>query len=198
MRRATRGTTRCTATRRSRAGSIIYALWLVFVLAIAVDRRDLLALRRPRSWKRGARLAIGAIVAIYVLEAVVSFIPLPQSPGNEQGLTPTHWEPAHAGAFAANVVLFTLVAPLVEELTFRGARPVAAARLHRAAGRRSSSSGSRSASRTGSSRRCSSSSRSASRSRGCATARTASTRGWSCTGSSTASRSPRPCSTELR
>ena len=101
-------------------GLIVYALWLVFVLAIAGGDRNLLALRKPRSWKRGARLAIGAILAIYVLEAAVSLIPLPESPGKEQGLTPTHWEPAHAGAFAANVVLFTLVAPLVEELTFRG------------------------------------------------------------------------------
>jgi len=50
----------------------------------------------------------------------VSTLPLPQSPGKEQGLTPTHWEPAHAGAFAANVVLYALVAPVVEELTFRG------------------------------------------------------------------------------
>ncbi len=101
-------------------GLIIYALWLVFVLAIAGNDRDLLALRRPQSWMRGARLAVGAIAAIYVLEAAVSLIPLPESPGKEQGLTPTHWEPSHAGAFAANVVLFTLVAPLVEELTFRG------------------------------------------------------------------------------
>jgi membrane protease YdiL (CAAX protease family) len=35
-------------------------------------------------------------------------------------LTPTHWEPAHARAFAANIVLFAIVAPVVEELTFRG------------------------------------------------------------------------------
>ena len=32
----------------------------------------------------------------------------------------TAMEPAHAGAFAANVVLFVGVAPFVEELTFRG------------------------------------------------------------------------------
>ena len=32
-----------------------------------------------------------------------------------------HWEPAHAGAFAANFVLFAVIAPFVEELTFRGA-----------------------------------------------------------------------------
>ncbi|MBV8562798.1 MAG: CPBP family intramembrane metalloprotease, partial [Actinobacteria bacterium] len=60
------------------------------------------------------------IVGIYAWEAVVSALPLPQSPGKEQGLTPTHWEPQHAAAFALNVVLFALIAPVVEELTFRG------------------------------------------------------------------------------
>jgi CAAX protease family protein len=101
-------------------GMIVYAFWLALVLAIAAGRRDLLALRRPVSWPRAAGLAIGAVFAIYVIEGVVSFIPLPQSPGKEQGLAPTHWESAHAGAFAANLVLFAAVAPVVEELTFRG------------------------------------------------------------------------------
>jgi membrane protease YdiL (CAAX protease family) len=101
-------------------GVVVYVLWLGLVLAIAIDRRDLLALRRPRSWGAAGRLVVGAVLAIYALEAVVSALPLPQSPSKEQGLTPTHWEPAHAGAFAANVVLFALIAPVVEELTFRG------------------------------------------------------------------------------
>jgi membrane protease YdiL (CAAX protease family) len=101
-------------------GIVVYLFWLGLVLAIAVDRWDLLVLRRPRSWGRAAGLALAAVAAIYVFEGVVSLIPLPESPGREQGLTPTHWEPAHAGAFAANVVLFALVAPVVEELTFRG------------------------------------------------------------------------------
>ena len=101
-------------------GIFFYAVWLGIVLAIAVDRYDLLAFRPPRSWLRAARLAGGAIVAIYVFEVLVSYIPLPESPSKEQGLTPTHWEPAHAGAFAANVALFTIAAPLVEELAFRG------------------------------------------------------------------------------
>ncbi len=101
-------------------GMIVYAFWLGLVLAIAIDRWDLLAVWRPRSWSRAAGLALGAVVAIYVLEAVVSAIPLPQSPSHEQGLTPTHWESAHAAAFAANIVLFAVVAPVVEELTFRG------------------------------------------------------------------------------
>jgi membrane protease YdiL (CAAX protease family) len=101
-------------------GVVVYLFWLGLVLAIAIDRRDLLALRRPRSWSSAGRLVVGAVLAIYALEAVVSALPLPQSPSKEQGLTPTHWEPAHAGAFAANVVLFALIAPVVEELTFRG------------------------------------------------------------------------------
>jgi membrane protease YdiL (CAAX protease family) len=101
-------------------GIAVYAVWLTFVLAIASGRTDLLALRRPRSLGLSLRLAAGAVVAIYVVEALVSIIPLPQSPGHEQGLAPSHWEPAHAGAFAANMVLFALVAPFVEELTFRG------------------------------------------------------------------------------
>jgi membrane protease YdiL (CAAX protease family) len=101
-------------------GLILYAVWLGVVLLIAVDRFGLLALRPPRSWRAAVGLALGVIVAIYAWEAVVSALPLPQSPGKEQGLTPTHWEPAHGGAFAANVVLFAVVAPVVEELTFRG------------------------------------------------------------------------------
>jgi len=45
---------------------------------------------------------------------------LPEAPGKEQGLTPSHWQASHAGAFAANLVLFAVAAPFVEELMFRG------------------------------------------------------------------------------
>ncbi|HEY2353502.1 MAG TPA: CPBP family intramembrane glutamic endopeptidase [Gaiellaceae bacterium] len=102
-------------------GMILYAVWLGIVLLICVDRFDLLALRLPSSWKRAVGLAVAAMAAIWLWEGVVSLIPLPQSPGHEQGITTVQWEPAHAGAFAANVVLFAVVAPFVEELTFRGA-----------------------------------------------------------------------------
>jgi len=101
-------------------GLIVYVFWLGIVLWIAFGRYDLLALRRPQSWMRAAVLALGAIAAIWVVEAIVSVIPLPESPGKEQGLTPAHWEPSHAGAFAANIALYALVAPFVEEITFRG------------------------------------------------------------------------------
>jgi uncharacterized protein len=99
-------------------GLIFYGLILGVVLAIVFDRTDLLALRRPAA--HAAALAFGVLVATYLWELVVVALPI-RDPGREQGLTPTHWEPAHAGAFAANVVLFTVVAPAIEELTFRGA-----------------------------------------------------------------------------
>ena len=102
-------------------GTVLYAVWLGIVLVIVVDRFDLLALRPPRRWGGALGTAFAVIVAIFLWEGVVSALPLPESPGKEQGLTPSHWESAHAGAFAANIVLFAVIAPFVEELTFRGA-----------------------------------------------------------------------------
>jgi membrane protease YdiL (CAAX protease family) len=101
-------------------GTILYAVWLGIVLLIAVDRFDLLALRPPPRWGKALGLAAAVVVAIWAWEGVVSVLPLPESPGAEQGITNVHWEPAHAGAFAANLVLFAAIAPFVEELTFRG------------------------------------------------------------------------------
>jgi uncharacterized protein len=102
-------------------GLIVYTVWLGLVLGIATERVDLLALRRPRvSWGRALTLALGAFVAIVVTGVLVSLIPLPESPGHEQGLAPPGWEPRHAAAFAANFVLFAGIAPFVEEVTFRG------------------------------------------------------------------------------
>lgn len=98
-------------------GLVFYGLVLGVVFAIAFNRADLFALVRPG--RRAAKLAIGLFVAIYLWELVVVALPI-RDPGKEQALTPTHWEPSHAGAFAANVVLFAVVAPVVEELTFRG------------------------------------------------------------------------------
>jgi uncharacterized protein len=101
-------------------GTVIYAVWLGIVLLIAIGSFDLLALRRPQGWFRALGLAVTVVVGIFVWEAVISVLPLPESPAKEQGITNVPWEPAHAGAFAANLVLFAVIAPFVEELTFRG------------------------------------------------------------------------------
>ena len=101
-------------------GTILYAVWLGIVLLIAHGQFELLALRSPRRWRTALQLAAGVVVSIFVWEALVSSLPLPESPGKEQGITNVPWEPAHAGAFFANLALFAVIAPFVEELTFRG------------------------------------------------------------------------------
>ena len=97
--------------------ALIYAVLLVLVLAIAGFSRDLLALYRPRSWPRAlalsAALFVGVFVTIALLEQVLHG-------GKEQGLTPNGWQPDHAGAYVANFLVIAIVAPIVEELTFRG------------------------------------------------------------------------------
>jgi uncharacterized protein len=100
-------------------GVIQYAIWFTVVLGIASGRWDLFALRRPKSIGRAAGISFAVVVGIYIVSALVTLLPI-ENPGDEQGLTPTAWEPKYAAAFAANCVLFCIIAPVVEELTFRG------------------------------------------------------------------------------
>lgn len=100
-------------------GTILYAVILAIALSIAVDRFDLLALRRPADIALAARIAVVVVAAIFVLEWVVTLLPF-EDPGKEQGLAPTRWIPGHDAAFAANLVLFVAIAPCVEEILFRG------------------------------------------------------------------------------
>jgi uncharacterized protein len=87
------------------------------VFLIARGDTSLLALRRPRSWTRSFGMALTVLVGIYVLAAIASpFL----HPGREQGLTPDKWDSSRAGAFFANAAVICIVAPLTEELTFRG------------------------------------------------------------------------------
>jgi membrane protease YdiL (CAAX protease family) len=90
---------------------------LLLVLGLAARDRELLALRRPESLGRALRLLGVALVAIYVFEVLYSSL---THPGNEQGLTPSHWEPKHAAAYIVNGIVICTVIPFVEELTFRG------------------------------------------------------------------------------
>jgi membrane protease YdiL (CAAX protease family) len=100
-------------------GTILYAVILGIGLAIAIDRFDLLALRRPTDVALAARIAIVVVVAVFAIEWAVTKLPF-EDPGKEQGLAPTRWIPGHDAAFAANLVLFVAIAPCVEEILFRG------------------------------------------------------------------------------
>jgi uncharacterized protein len=102
------------------ANSLIqYAIIAVIVYAIAGlgNRRQLLAVRRPTSWGLAAGIGVGIGIGMAILTAALG--PL-LNPGREQGVTPDVWEPKHAAAYVANGLVICIVAPIVEELTFRG------------------------------------------------------------------------------
>jgi uncharacterized protein len=93
-------------------GAIVYG-----IAGFAGPRKEVFALRRPTSWWTAAKIGfgIGVVMTIlgYLLEPLLH-------PGREQGITPDTWQPQHAGAYVANAVVIAVVAPIVEELTFRG------------------------------------------------------------------------------
>ena len=90
---------------------------IIYGIAGLGRRRQLLALRRPTSWKRAFGIALGIGVMMLVLSYALG--PL-LNPGREQGVTPDTWQPDHAAAYVANGIVICVVAPFVEELTFRG------------------------------------------------------------------------------
>ena len=101
------------------AGTLVLEL-LVLVAVLLIARgisRDALGLRRPDSWWRAARLAAGLLVALLIVEQILEAV---LHAAREQGLEPTRWEPSHETAFAVNALVIVLVAPFVEELTYRG------------------------------------------------------------------------------
>jgi membrane protease YdiL (CAAX protease family) len=97
--------------------AVQYALLLMVTVGIAGASAALLALRRPSAWGRALWLAAAVFAAIFVSTGILDqFL----HAGKEQGLTPTGWEPQHAGAYALNFAIVAVVGPVVEELTYRG------------------------------------------------------------------------------
>ena len=101
------------------AAIVQYGIMLGILLLIArgLPVREMFALRRPASWPRALGLAAGALVAIWVASA--AFAPFLDA-NEEQGLVPKDWDSSRAGAFVAFFLVVTLLAPVVEELTYRG------------------------------------------------------------------------------
>jgi membrane protease YdiL (CAAX protease family) len=98
------------------SGLVLLAIILAVTLGIAGSQRQLFAWRRPPSWPRALLLALWSVpayLAILSLDHVLHG-------GREQGLTPSHWEPRHASAYAANFVVIAIMTPFVEETLFRG------------------------------------------------------------------------------
>jgi membrane protease YdiL (CAAX protease family) len=107
------------------AALIQYGLMLGILLLIArgLPRREVFALRRPGSWPRAVGFAILALLAIYLAsfayERALSILGN-WNPTDEQGLVPDRWDSSRAGAFVAFFLVVTVVAPVIEEMTYRG------------------------------------------------------------------------------
>src|SRR5919204_7046079 len=90
---------------------------IVYGIAGLGRRGQLLAARRPTSWAAAAAIGVGIGIGMAVLTELLGPI---LKPGQEQGVTPDTWQPDHAAAYVANGLVIAVVAPIVEELTFRG------------------------------------------------------------------------------
>ena len=101
-------------------GGIQYAILLGIVLLLTrgFDRRLFLALRRPRSWWRAAGISGLVILVTFVVTAVVAQF---GNADEEQGLIPESFDSSRAAQFAGYATIVVVVAPIVEELMFRGA-----------------------------------------------------------------------------
>jgi len=101
------------------AAVVQYGIMLGVLLLIArgIPLREAFGLRRPDSWPRALGLAALALLAIWASSAALApFL----DASDEQGLVPDEWDSSRLGAFAAFFVAVTVLAPVVEELTYRG------------------------------------------------------------------------------
>jgi membrane protease YdiL (CAAX protease family) len=100
-------------------GFLLYGLILGILLAIAsgLDFREAFGLRRPASWSAAIGWAFGLLVAFFAIAAALEPV---LGGGEEQGLDPSGWRSDRAFAFVLNAIVIAGVAPVVEELMYRG------------------------------------------------------------------------------
>jgi membrane protease YdiL (CAAX protease family) len=100
------------------SGVIFYAITLALVLWIARGlSRGEIGLVRPRSWPRALAFALAVLIVLLAVEIALEAV---LHATREQGLEPKHWDSSKAVPFALNAVVVAVIAPIVEELTFRG------------------------------------------------------------------------------
>lgn len=98
---------------------ILYAIVLALTLAIASSvRGSVIGLVRPRAWGVALGLGLAGLVAIMLVAGILQAAGL--DAGKEQGLVPDAWDASRAAPFIANFAVVAGVAPVVEELLFRG------------------------------------------------------------------------------
>jgi uncharacterized protein len=92
-------------------------LGILFLITLGLDRRSFLAFRRPKSWWLAVGIAALILVAVFIVSGIVGLV---GNPEREQGLIPQHWDSSKIAPFAGFAFLVVVVAPIVEELQFRG------------------------------------------------------------------------------
>lgn len=100
-------------------GLVQFAVFFGLLLLIVkgLPKREMFGLSRPASWPRAIVYLIGGLVAVFIVSGALSpFL----DAGEEQGIVPEEWDPDRIGAYLAFGAVATFVAPVVEELTFRG------------------------------------------------------------------------------
>jgi membrane protease YdiL (CAAX protease family) len=90
---------------------------ILLLIARGLPFRDAFGLRAPDSWGRALGLVPLTLLAIWIASA--AYAPFLDA-GEEQGLVPEEWDSSRAGAFAAYFVSVAVLAPIVEELMYRG------------------------------------------------------------------------------
>jgi membrane protease YdiL (CAAX protease family) len=110
----------------SSTGAVIqFTLMLGVLLLISrgLPKREIFALQRPASWGRALGLAVLALLAIYATALVYTQILAlfgEWDASEEQGLVPDGWDSSRVAPFVAFFLAVTVLAPIVEELTYRG------------------------------------------------------------------------------
>jgi uncharacterized protein len=101
----------------------VLMLGILLLIARGLPKREFFALRRPLSWKRSVGLAAASLVVIYL--AAFAYTGVLSLFGDfdateEQGLVPDEWDSSRAAPFIAFFLAVTVLAPVIEELTYRG------------------------------------------------------------------------------
>lgn len=98
-------------------GTVSSALTLAVVVLIARSDglRAMLALNRPVSYARAAVIGVAVLLLPFVMIVLFPFL----DASAEQGIG-VGWDPERVVPFVLNSVIVVVVAPVVEELTFRG------------------------------------------------------------------------------
>jgi membrane protease YdiL (CAAX protease family) len=98
---------------------LTYAVFagVILLLSIGMPKREAFGLKRPTSWRTVAWAVPMTIAASLVFAGIVEKL---LHPGREQGVTPDKWVSGHTLAYALSFIAVAVIAPVVEELAFRG------------------------------------------------------------------------------